>query len=71
MNEREIAKGYAKDGTILTVRLGLDEIETKGYSIGRSSTYTTRPRLCGIKIVTIRGKTSTALRVWQGWIVVR
>ena len=63
MNEREMAKGHAKDGTVPTVRLGLDEIKTKGYGIGRSFTYTTRPRLCGIKIVTIRGKTSTALRV--------
>ena len=63
MNEREMAKGHAKDRTVPTVRLGLDEIKTKGYGIGRSSTYTTRPRLCGIKIVTIRGKTSAALRV--------
>ena len=65
MNEREMAKGHAKDGTVPTVRLGLDEIKTKGYGIGRSSTYTTRLRLCRTKVVTIRGKTSTALRVWQ------
>ena len=58
-----MAKGHTKDGTILTVRLGLDEIKTKEYGIDRSSTYTTRPRLCGIKIVTIRGKTSAALRI--------
>ena len=63
MNEREMTKGYAKDETVLTVRLGLDEIKTKRYGTDRSSTYTTRPRLCGIKIVTIREKTSVALRV--------
>ena len=66
-----MAKGYTKDGTTLTVRLGLDEIKTKGYGIGRSSTYTTRLRLCRTKVVTIRGKTSTALRGGQGWMVVR
>ena len=66
-----IAKGHAKDGTISTVRLGLDKIETKGYGTGRSSTYTTRLRLCETKVVTIRGKTSAALRVWQGQKVVR
>ena len=66
-----MAKGYIKDGTVLTVRLGLDEIKTKGYSIGRSSTYTTRLRLCRTKIVTIRGKTSAALRIWQSQMVVR
>ena len=58
-----MAKGHTKDGTILTVRLGLDKIKTKGYGIDRSSTYTTRLRLCRIKVVTIRGKTSIALRV--------
>ena len=58
-----MAKGHIKDGIVLTVRLGLDEIKTKGYSTGRSSTYTTRLRLCRTKVVTIRGKTSTALRV--------
>ena len=58
-----MAKEHTKDGTILTIRLGLDEIETKGYSTGRSSTYTTILRLCRIKIVSIRGKTSIALRV--------
>ena len=61
-----MAKEHTKDGTILTVRLGLDEIKTKGYSIGRSSTYTTRLRLYRTKVVAIRRKTSTALRVWQG-----
>ena len=66
-----MAKGHTKDGTILTVRLELDEIKTKGYGIDRSSTYTTRLRLYRTKIVAIRGKTSTALRVWQGQIVVR
>ena len=66
-----MAKGHTKDGTILTVRLGLDEIKTKGYDIGRSSTYTTRLRLNRTKVVDIRRKTSTALRVWQGKIVVR
>ena len=58
-----MAKGHIKDGTILTVRLGLDEIKTKGYSTGRSSTYTTMLRLYGTKVVSIRRKTSTALRV--------
>ena len=58
-----MAKGYTRDGTILTVRLELDEIETKRYSTDRSSTYTTRLRLYRTKVVTIRGKTSTALRV--------
>ena len=56
-------KGTQGDKTILTVRLGLDEIKTKGYSTDRSSTYTTRLRLCRTKVVTIRGKTSAALRV--------
>ena len=63
MNEKEIAKGYTRNKTILTVRLGLDEIKTKRYSTGRSSTYTTRLRLCETKVVTIRRKTSAALRV--------
>ena len=58
-----MAKEHTKDGTILTIRLGLDEIETKGYSTGRSSTYTTRLRLYRTKVVAIRGKTSIALRV--------
>ena len=66
-----MAKGYTRDGTILTVRLGLDKIETKRYGTGRSSTYTTMLRLCETKVVTIREKTSTALRVWQGQRVVR
>ena len=56
-------KGIQEDGTILTVRLGLDEIETKEYSTGRSSTYTTILKLCRIKIVPIRRKTSVALRI--------
>ena len=71
MNEREMAKGHIRDGTIPTVRLELDEIKTKRYGIDRSSTYTTRPRLCRTKVVTIRGKTSIALRVWQSQMVVR
>ena len=66
-----MAKEHIRDGTIPTVRLGLDEIETKGYSTDRSSTYTTRLRLCRTKVVTIRGKTSVALRIWQGQKVVR
>ena len=63
MKGEEIAKGYTSDRTVLTVRLGLDEIKTKRYSTGRSSTYTTRLRLCETKVVTIRRKTSAALRV--------
>ena len=66
-----MAKEHTRNGTILTVRLGLDKIETKRYSTGRSFTYTTILRLCGTKVVTIRGKTSAALRVWQGQKVVR
>ena len=58
-----MAKGHTKNGTIPTVRLELDKIRTKGYGTGRSSTYTTRLRLCGTKVVTIREKTSAALRV--------
>ena len=58
-----MAKEHTKDETILTIRLGLDEIETKGHSTGRSSTYTTRPRLYRTKVMTIREKTSIALRV--------
>ena len=49
-----MAKGHTKDGTIPTVRLGLDKIETKRYGTGRSSTYTTRLRLYRTKVVTIR-----------------
>ena len=71
MNVREMAKGHTKDGTIPTVRLGLDKIKTKEYGTGRSSTYTTRLRLCRTKVVTIREKISVALRVWQDWKVVR
>ena len=56
-------KGIQEDGTILTVRLGLDEIETKEYGIGRSSTYTTILKLYRIKIVSIRRKSSVVLRV--------
>ena len=58
-----MAKGHTEDGTIPTVRLGLDKIKTKRYSIGRSSTYTTMLRLCETKVVSIREKISTALRV--------
>ena len=57
--------------TIPTVRLGLDKIKTKRHSTDRSSTYTTMPRLCGTKVVSIRGKTSIAFRVWQGQMTVR
>ena len=57
-------KGIQEGETVPTVRLGLDKIKTKGYGTGRSSTYTTRLRLCRTKVVTIRGKTSAALRVW-------
>ena len=63
MNKEEIVKEHTKDETVPTVRLGLDKIKTKRYGTDRSSTYTTRLRLCRTKIVTIRGKTSTALRV--------
>ena len=52
-----------RDGTILTVRLGLDEIKTKGHGTDRSLTYTTMLRLYRTKVVSIREKTSTALRV--------
>ena len=52
-----------RDGIIPTVRLGLDKIKTKEYGTGRFSTYTTRLRLYEIKVVTIREKTSIALRV--------
>ena len=58
-----MAKGHTEDGIIPTVRLGLDKTKTKGYGTGRSSTYTTILRLYKIKIVFIRGKISTALRV--------
>ena len=58
-----MAKGHTKDETVLTVRLGLDKIKTKRYGTDRSSTYTTRLRLCETKVVAIRRKTSTALRV--------
>ena len=63
MNKREMAKEHTRNGTILTVRLGLDKIETKEHDIGRSSTYTTILRLCRIMVVSIKGKTSIALRV--------
>ena len=66
-----MAKEHTKDETIPTVRLGLDKIETKRYDTDRSSTYTTRLRLYRTKIVAIRGKTSAALRIWQGQMVVR
>ena len=58
-----LPKGTQRDGTVLTVRLGLDKIETKRHGIGRSSTYTTILRLCRTKVVSIRGKTSAAFRV--------
>ena len=61
--ERRLLKGTQRDRTILTIRLGLDKIETKGHSIGRSSTYAIMLRLYRTKIVSIRGKTSAALRV--------
>ena len=65
-----MAKGYTRDRTVPTVRLGLDKIETKRYGTGRSFTYTTILRLCGIKVVPIKRKTSTALRVWQSQMTV-
>ena len=49
--------------TVLTVRLGLDKIKTKRHDICRSSTYTTPPRLCGTKKVSIRERAYVALRV--------
>ena len=58
-----MAKEHTRDRTIPTVRLGLDEIKTKKYGTGRFSTYTTRLRLYETKVVTIREKTSIALRV--------
>ena len=58
-----MTKCIQEDGTILTVRLGLDEIKTKEYGTGRSSTYTTILKLCRIKIVPIRRKSSVVLRV--------
>ena len=63
MNKEEIVKEHTKDETVPTVRLGLDKIKTKRYGTDRSSTYTTRLRLCETKVVTIRRKTSAALRV--------
>ena len=65
-----MAKEHTRDKTILTVRLGLDKIKTKRHGTGRSSTYTTMLRLYRAKVVSIRGKTSVALRVWQGQIIV-
>ena len=56
-------RGIQGDGTILTVRLGLDKIKSKRHGISRSFTYTTMLRLCGTKEVSIRRKTSAALRV--------
>ena len=58
-----MAKEHTRDKTVLTVRLGLDKIKTKGHGTGRSSTYTTMLRLYGTKVVSIREKTSAALRV--------
>ena len=58
-----MAKGHIKDGTIPTVRLGLDKIETKKHGIDRFSTYTTISRLYRTKVVSIKEKTSIALRV--------
>ena len=65
-----MAKEHTRDKTVPTVRLGLDKIKTKRHSIGRSSTYTTMLRLCGTKVVSIREKTSAALRVWQDQMTV-
>ena len=66
-NNREkrerLPKGTQGDGTIPTVRLGLDKIETKKHGIDRFSTYTTISRLYRTKIVSIKEKTSIALRV--------
>ena len=63
MNKREMAKEHTRNGTILTVRLGLDKIETKRHGTVRSFTYTTILRLCGTKVISIKRKTDTALRV--------
>ena len=63
MKRGENAKGHTRDRSVPTVRLGLDEIKTKGHGTGRSFTYTTMPRLCKKKVVSIRKKTSAALRV--------
>ena len=70
MKRGENAKGHIRDETVLTIRLGLNKIKTKRHSIDRSSTYTTMPRLCGTKVVSIREKTSIAFRVWQGQMTV-
>ena len=63
MKRGENVKGHTRDETVLTVRLGLDKIETKRYNTSNSSTYTTMLRLCRTKVVSIREKTSAALRV--------
>ena len=63
-----MSKSTQENRTVSTVRLGLDKIKTKEYGTGRFSTYTTRLRLYETKVVTIREKTSIALRVWQGLI---
>ena len=64
MKRGENAKGHTRDETVLTVRLGLDKIETKRYGISNSSTYTTMLRLCRTKVVSIREKISTAFKIW-------
>ena len=56
MKREEIVKGHIRDGTIPTVRLGLDKIKSKGHGTDRSYTYTTMLRLCETKVVSIRGK---------------
>ena len=61
--ERRLSKGTQEDKTISTVRLGLDKIETKRHGTVRSFTYTTILRLCGTKVISIKRKTDTALRV--------
>ena len=63
MKRGENAKGHTRDRSAPTVRLGLDEIKTKGHSTDRSFTYTTMLRLCGTKVVSTREETGTALRV--------
>ena len=67
---KRLPKDTQGDRTILTVRLGLDKIKTKGHGTDRSSTYTTMLRLYRTKVVSIREKTGTVLRVWQGQMTV-
>ena len=63
MNEGEMAKGYTRDRTDLTIRLELDKIKTKKHNTYRSSTYTTLLRLYRTKKVSIRERAYTVLRI--------